>query len=117
MHMDDKDWLDQRLEAGTYIPDDGFTARVVTRLPKRESRAVIVRRQILFLSTFLAVCLGAVQVIPLVRQMEALAGQYSLGHLVDLGTAYLHQPLGLAIAAGIAIAASLALVPLLRRWV
>jgi hypothetical protein len=56
--MDEKsqeDWLDRRLhEAAPYIPDDGFTARVLQQLPARRRRAEFLRPLILVTMSALA---------------------------------------------------------------
>ncbi len=74
MKMEDHDWLDQRLASSEkYVADDGFAAKVAERLPQRRARAAVLRGWILFASIFAAVCLGALQIVPLVRDFERLA--------------------------------------------
>jgi hypothetical protein len=114
--MENLDWLDERLAVDRYIPDDGFTARVVSRLPERRSMAVIVRRRILFVSVFLAVCLGAVQVVPLVLTVERFLALHSPIEAFVRLAAFAEQPFVLVCAAAGIIALSFASIPLLRRW-
>ncbi len=116
MFMDDKDWLDERLASGVYIPDDGFTGRVVNRLPKIYSREAKLRLRILFTAALLAVCLAALQIVPLVREIEMVGGQYSLAQMMNSGLSYLQKPTFVLGVAATILVSTLASIPLLRRW-
>jgi len=101
-----------------YIPDDGFTARVVDRLPRsRAGAAEVLRWRILLVSAFLAFCLVIVQIVPLARDLDQLASAYSPGetfrHLLGL----IRQPAVMLGGAVCVIVAGFASIPFLRRWV
>ena len=118
MQNEDRDWLDQRMALNNYIPDDGFTARVVGRLPKARAHAMAApRRRILFVSAFLAFCLVLVQIVPLVRGIDQLASHFSLAWPLAHFLGLVRQPAVLLAAAGGVIVLGFASVPFLRRWV
>jgi hypothetical protein len=51
----EQDWLDKKLqEAAPYIEDDGFTARVLQRLPARQARLQFLRPLILIVASAFA---------------------------------------------------------------
>lgn len=111
MNMDDQDWLDAQLVVDRYIPDDGFTGRVVGRLPKRGATAGALRQRILFVSAFLAMCLVAVQIVPLFRSIEFFVSRHSpMESLVRLAV-WAEQPIVVACAAGGMIALAVAAIP------
>jgi hypothetical protein len=62
--MDEKnreDWVDRQLREGTpYIDDDGFTARVLQKLPVMRSQRQSLRAVILIATTLLACALAYV---------------------------------------------------------
>ncbi|MEI9999479.1 MAG: hypothetical protein WDO13_10085 [Verrucomicrobiota bacterium] len=117
MKMEDHDWLDQRLASSEkYVADDGFAAKVAERLPQRRARAAVLRGWILFASIFAAVCLGALQIVPLVRDFERLAlGKVPADALVYTAD-LLHNPEALSAVAVAAVVLALAAIPILRRW-
>jgi hypothetical protein len=118
MSMDDlqeKDWLDQRLAATAYLPDDGFTVRVVEKLPHRPRRAFSRRTFILFVATFAAICLVASQLIPLFQAAVGLVAEGSLDHLVAVIGKSLQQPAVLLGCGGGMALLTLGAYPLLKR--
>jgi len=118
MNMQNQDWLDERIAVQNYIPDDGFTARVVSRLPQARADAVaILRSRILFLSAFLAFCLLLVQIIPLAQGLQHLASRYSPADFIGQLAALVQQPAVLYGGAGCVILLGFASIPFLRRWV
>src|SRR5580692_8037726 len=87
----DRDWLDERLAGGSYIPDNGFTVQVTSRLPKRHSNAVrVLRRRILFLSAFVAFAILVVQIIALLQ--EANQWEPSVTEGVNAVVTFAHRP-------------------------
>ena len=59
--VNQEDWLDRQLrEAAPYIDDDGFTARVLQKLPQPQRRHQSLRAIILFGITLLASALAYV---------------------------------------------------------
>ena len=117
MPNQDRDWLDERIAVQNYIPDDGFTAGVVNRVAKtRADAAGIVRRRILFLTTFLAACLLVVQMVPLADGVSHLASRYSPLEAMKELAALLHQPGVVFGGAGCVILLGIASIPFLRRW-
>lgn len=117
MQNDERDWLDERLAAQDYLPDDGFTGRVVGLLPKMRARAAeLLRWRILFISALLSTCLLAVQIMPLARGINQMFLQYSPMETVGQLSRLLQQPdVIFGGAAGIVIL-GFASIPLLRRW-
>jgi hypothetical protein len=116
MKMEDHDWLDQRLAADNYLPDEGFTARVMERLPAKRTRPMRTREGILAVAAFAAICLAAVQVVPLFQNIQQFATHHPIQEMV-LGLAgFLQQPMVLA-GAGLGMTLlTVASIPLLRRW-
>ncbi len=116
MLMDNHDWLDERLAADSYIPDDGFTARVVRRLPARSTRAEVQRRRILMISAFVAFCLVAVQLVPLFDSARQFLIHHSpvdlLGEMIELA----QRPAVVLRAAAAMAVLALVSIPFLRRW-
>jgi hypothetical protein len=98
--LQDKDWLDERLAASAYLPDDGFTARVVEGLPQRPRTSI---------------CLIASQSIPLFQMVVGLVAGGSLDHLVGLIGKSLHQPIFLAGCGGAMALLTLSAYPFLKR--
>ena len=117
MQNEDRDWLDDRIAVGNYIPDDGFTARVVSRLPKvRSSAAEALRWRILFISALLAGGLLVAQMISLAHGVTYLISRDSLAGVLGQLALFLEQPRVLyGGAAGIVIL-GFASIPFLRRW-
>jgi hypothetical protein len=116
MTMEDKDWLDRRLAADNYIPDEGFTARVVERLPAERASSFAARRCILAVAAFVAVCLAAAQVIPLFRALQQFVAHHSVAETLTGFISLTHQPFVLmGVGAGMTVLA-FASIPLLRRW-
>jgi hypothetical protein len=113
--LQDKDWLDERLAASAYLPDDGFTARVVEGLPQRPRRAFNRRTLILFVAVFTSICLIASQSIPLFQMVVGLVAGGSLDHLVGLIGKSLHQPIFLAGCGGAMALLTLSAYPFLKR--
>jgi hypothetical protein len=114
--MEDQDWLDRRLTADNYIPDEGFTARVMERLPVKQPQAVVLRQRILAASAFVAACLIALQIVPLFHTFEHLAAHHPItGLFLGLAT-LIQQPLILVAAAAGMTFVAVASIPLLRRW-
>ena len=111
------DWLDQHLAASPYIPDDGFTARVITHLPKKAAPAISLRQRILFLSAFLSTCLVAVLIGPLVSLISESTSRAAQAGTVDHVIGLAQQPMVLYCVAGGLLVASVASIPFLRRWV
>ena len=117
MTMEDQDWLDRRLAVDKYIPDEGFTARVIDRLPAQQSRSLVMRCRILAAAAFLAVCLVAVQIGPLFHSIRQLMADHSVAEIFGLVATIAQRPVFLfSVAAGMTILA-VASIPLLRRWV
>ena len=117
MVMDDRDWLDRRLAAGTYVPDDGFTARVVGRLSVNRAREITRRRQILAIAAILATALILVQIIPLAHALQQLVAGQSIPGLIGAIGANMHGYL-LPVSAAVAMTAlALGSISLLRRWI
>ena len=118
MQNKDRDWLDQRMAVQDYIPDNGFTAGVVARLPKTRSDAAgILRRRILFLSTLLAAGLLIVQMVPLAQGVGHLASRYSPMQAVEQFAILMRQPGVIYGSAGCIILLGFASIPFFRRWV
>ena len=116
--MDDQDldWLDERLAAESYIPDHGFTARLMDSLPKRTTRAIKRRTLILFASGFAAVCLMAVQIIPLLQAVIQLVSGGTVDNVMEVVAMRLRQPAFLFECGAAVGLLSLASIPFLRRW-
>jgi hypothetical protein len=117
MNVDNNDWLDERLAVKAYLPDDGFTARVLERLPQTQPLAVVERRRILAVSSALAALLFVAQTFAMLR-----GGGPAIGHLLSPEfasevAALSRQPIVFAgISGGMALL-GLSVVPFLRRWV
>jgi hypothetical protein len=119
MQNEDRDWLEDRMAMNNYIPDDGFTARVVERLPKTRSQPMAsLRWRILFVSAFLAFCLIVVQIVPLVSGLDQLGWHYSFAPSLGpvLGS-WVRQPTVILGGAGCVVLLAFASIPFLRRWV
>jgi hypothetical protein len=117
MENRDNDWLDDRLASAAYLPDDGFTVRVITQLPKpKGSYALGIRGYILLVSSVICLALVAILIGPLVTTLNEMASHYSplaeMGRLVGL----LRQPAALYAAEGISAIGTLIALPFLRRW-
>jgi hypothetical protein len=118
MNVHDNDWLDQRLAAKDYLPDDGFTAQVMERLPQKQpASAGQLRWRILSLSVALAFGVFVLQVLPLFREINPLAARFfspeGLAHLVAL----CEQPTVLYSAAAGIVLLGFATIPILNRLV
>jgi hypothetical protein len=117
MQNEDRDWLDERIAATNYIPDDGFTAKVVGRLPKTRSNAAeLFRWRILFVTTFLALCLFAVQMVSVAQGVNQWITRDSLVKTVGQVAAFVQQPGVIYSAAGCVMLLGFASIPFLRRW-
>lgn len=115
MNMDDRDWLDRRLQAGAYLPDDGFTARVLERLPAPR-RALVLRRRILAVAALVAGGLALVLVLPLVHSIQqALAGHSLNGIAAVVATCARQVPFQVG-AVAVTIILALASLSAARRW-
>jgi hypothetical protein len=114
--MEDHDWLDQRMAVDAYVPDDGFTARVIERLPAKRPRAVVLRQRILAASVFLAVCLMALHVVPLVYNLEQFTAHHSPLEMFARVATFILQPVVQVRAAIAIVVLAFASIPLLRRW-
>jgi hypothetical protein len=116
MTMDDRDWLDQRLASGTYLPDDGFTARVVGQLADTRARDLVRRQRILAVASVLALALVIVQIVPLIHDIQVLVAGMSLQGLVATVGTHAHDWIFQAGAAGVMTLVALGSVALVRRW-
>jgi hypothetical protein len=117
MQNDDRDWLDERLAVENYIQDDGFTGRVISRLPNMRSSAVaLLRWRILFISALLSTGLLALQIGPLTRSLTQLFFHYSPMDGLELLSRILQQPNVIYGGAGCVILLGFASIPFLRRW-
>jgi hypothetical protein len=117
MTMEDRDWLDQRLASATYVPDDGFTARVVGRLAAEQAQTMKVRSVILAVAALLALALMLVQAVALARSVRPLRPSQSVADFI----AFVGTHAGsFAFLTGVAVAMSVFTVALLffaRRWI
>jgi hypothetical protein len=118
------DWLDARLQEDQYLPDQGFTARVMDRLPA--SPVLDPRRRLLFLAPFLLLACVTVWVQTLSTRPELVAFARNFRSLlrhadflqVFSTLAYLlEQPTVLFGCLGAGILAAYLGSPTLRRWV
>jgi hypothetical protein len=116
MMMEDQDWLDRRLAAGHYVPDEGFTSRVVERLPDRRTRPVMARQWILAATAFLAICLAAAQIVPLFRDMQQFAAHHPVANQLLAIVDFAERPFVLFGIAASLTALAFASIPFLRRW-
>ncbi len=114
--MDDQDWLEQRLAIDKYIPDDGFTAGVIDRLPAPQARPMVARRLILVASAFTAVCLAAVLIMPLFHTIQEFTARRPVAGIFLGLTSLIQKPAFLISAAVGMTALAFASIPLLRRW-
>jgi hypothetical protein len=117
MRDQDQDWLDDHLAADNYIADDGFTARVITQLPKAlPNRAASLRGRILFISAVFSLGLALLLIVPLAgtvgSSFNQLSRDISIPHLVSL----FRQPAVLYGGAGCILLLTLASIPFVRRW-
>jgi hypothetical protein len=118
MENQDRDWLDERLTMSNYIPDDGFTARVVSRLPEsRPQKARSFRSFILLLSGLVAAVLALVQIVPVFRNLNHVALRYLTGDSLGHVASFVQQPVYLYSAAGCMGLLAIVSIPFLRRWV
>ena len=114
----DQDWLDSRLAAESYLPDQGFTARVVSSLPHKPRTVVSLRVVILCGTGLLAFWLFLWQLPPVLQSVgHSLGGRYSVGINLGLLSAELQQPMVLFSLAGILLTVGVGSIPFLRRWV
>ena len=98
MNMD-QDWLDRRLAAESYLPDDGFTSRVVDRLPKAPHRTFSFRRRILMCSWLLAFCLFLVLFVSALQTTQHVLASLSTASVLTRFAGELRQPYVLLCAA------------------
>lgn len=116
MTMEDQDWLDQRLAADNYIPDEGFTTRVVGGLGVERASSLAARRRILAVAAFVAICLAAAQIVPLFRALQQFVLHHSIAETLTGLIGLTHQPFVLVgLGTGLTVLA-FASIPLLRRW-
>jgi len=118
----DTDWLDDKLGVNNYIPDDGFSARVVDQLPQAWlSNAESMRRGILILCGFFAagVAVGmlAMQIGPLKQAVSFLLSRSSMMAALNHFMLMMHEPVVLYSVSGGLFIVAFAAIPLLRRWV
>jgi hypothetical protein len=118
----DTDWLDDKLGVNNYIPDDGFSARVVDQLPQAWlSNAESMRRGILILCGFFAagVAVGmlAMQIGPLKQAVSVLLSRSSMMAALNHFMLMMHEPVVLYSVSGGLFILAFAAIPLLRRWV
>ena len=111
----DQDWLDQRLASENYLPDDGFTARVVAQLPQKRKAALPVRGWILGGSGLLAFCLFVLQVFPLIRSLAAFSPTARITIAPAQLESFLQQPALLLGAMVCAILLTVGALSVLRR--
>ncbi len=116
------DWLDERLAEMPYLPDGGFTERVVSHLPQSiRTDAGRVRRRILTIATGSALALGlvlAVRDVPsLVHTMTPLANAAPFTHAAGYLVEWARQPMFFYGGAAAITLSSFAILPFLRRWV
>jgi hypothetical protein len=118
MPNEEHDWLDARLSARDYIPDAGFTAAVMGRVPKRSAAAVATTRNVILLFA------GLISLVLLTIQASSLAAHINrLNSIPVSGATLLHflqliqQPLALPILSLSLVVLTLSAMPLLRRWV
>ncbi len=116
MVMDDHDWLDQRLASGGYVPDDGFTARVLDRASAKRARSLHLRRVILMCAAVLAGALVLVQSVALARSIQQLRLGQSISDLIAFARAHATS---VGFDAGVAAVLSLVALGVVfasRRW-
>jgi len=93
MGMPNQDWLEKRLSGANYIPDDGFTARVASKLPQRVPRAVdVLRRRVLMIAISIAFALLVILLIPVIEQANAWFSQPAVAEKVMLVDTLAHRP-------------------------
>jgi hypothetical protein len=117
MPNEDQDWLDRQLAANTYIADEGFTAQVVKTLPKERPRGLTARQKILFSVSLVSACLA----VALVATALTALNQGSVGAVnpekIERGFQLLKEPTVIYGGAGLLFLATIAAIPLIRRWV
>lgn len=120
MNDQDRDWLDDRLAAGNYIPDDGFTSKVLAELPGNARKIEAQRRWIL--AGAFAVAAGVAISMTIADAgnwalafSRLLSGIFQAGNVAHF-TALLEQPTGLLGLAAVAATLTAASIPFLRRW-
>jgi hypothetical protein len=115
----DNDWLDQRLAVkDTYIPDEGFTARVMGHVPKKQpATAGRIRWRVLSISVAIAFCLFVLQIVPLLQNLNPLLTHYTSPDALNDLIMLCQSPAVLFSIAGSVILLGFAAIPLLRRWV
>jgi hypothetical protein len=118
MSNQDRDWLDERIAVSNYIPDDGFTARVVRSLPKPSAEPALSQRtMILMVSTLLAMALIVLQVGPLIQSINHFVAHTIRGESVVQIAKWIQEPAVLFSGACGLTLLGVAAIPFLRRWV
>jgi hypothetical protein len=120
MDVEQNDWLDRKLAMKEqYIPDDGFTAHVIGRLPKKRTSAIAqVRRVVLGVTGVIAFALFVVLLvptIPLVRELPTALARYVSPTFWNHVSALLMQPAVMFGISAVIVALCFACLPLLRR--
>jgi hypothetical protein len=118
MENRDKDWLDDRLVSAAYLPDDGFTVRVIAQLPKaNRAYALGIRGYILLISSVICLALVAILIGPLVATLLQVASHYSATEETGRFVGLLRQPLAVYGAEAVSVVGTIIALPFLRRWV
>jgi hypothetical protein len=123
MSMQDQksDWLDERLAVNSYLPDEGFTAQVIGRLPETRPKVALLRSRILFLTMVfafgLATGMAIMKIGSLLQAFNRLATHGPLPEILTQIARLAQHPGVIYGGAAAIILLGFVSIPWLRRWV